>query len=145
VGHARPEAPGEVRRDGAAEREAGEAQRLVPREPIREEPVEQLQVFRARRLAGHGGRGAVGGVIEGVHGEALGQRVDVADPVLPASHAAVKEHDVGAAADRAHRHLRRFVTHHVSPVSTDVPGMLAGPALLWRHSRVEEGRDATGT
>jgi hypothetical protein len=36
-----------------------------------------------------------------------GKILDVADPVLPRAHAAVEEHDVGPAADRVHRHLRR--------------------------------------
>src|SRR5438445_9097197 len=98
VRHARPQPQGEVRGDGAAEREAGEAQRRRAREHLDDERVHEVEIGGAGRLAGNGRGITVRGMIERVHGEARGQRLDVADPVLPRAHAAVEEDEVRSAA-----------------------------------------------
>jgi hypothetical protein len=67
---ARPEPPGEARGDRAAEREPGQAERRVAREHLDEEAMHQVEIRRARGLAGDGGRIAVRRMVEGVHREA---------------------------------------------------------------------------
>ena len=101
VGDAGPEAPGQVRGNGPAEGESGKAQRSIPGEHLQEETMHEIQVLLARRLAWHRGRRAVRRMVQGVHREALGQRLDVPCPVPPAPHPAVEEHDVGSAPPRA--------------------------------------------
>src|SRR6266581_3131486 len=108
VGDAGPEAPRQVRGNGPAEGESGKAQRSIPGEHLQEETMHEIQVLLARRLAWHRGRRAVRRMVQGVHREALGQRLDVPCPVPPAPHPAVEEHDVGSAPPRARRHGPRL-------------------------------------
>lgn len=109
VGHPRADPAGQIGGDGSAEREAGEPQRGIPEKHAEEQLVEEVEVGGAGRLAGWGCRGAVARMIERVHREARGQRFDVADPVLPRSHAAVEEDHVGPAAAPVHRQGRRAI------------------------------------
>jgi hypothetical protein len=93
---------------------AGEAQRGIAREHLDEQLVHEVEVRRAGHLARDGRRGPVRRMVERVHGEALGERLDVAEPVLPRSHAAVKEHDVGSGTTPVHGHAGRLVGRHSS-------------------------------
>src|SRR3989454_6290287 len=104
VGHARTDPQSEVGGDGPAEREAGEAQRRLPRKHLDDERVHEIEVGRPGHVAGDRRGLAIRRVIERVHAEARRQRLDVADPVPPRAHAPVKEDDVGAAAATVYRH-----------------------------------------
>src|SRR5262249_11292243 len=66
--------------------------------------MHEVQIRRAGRLARDGRRVAIGRMIQRVHGEPGCERVDVAGPVTPRAHAAVKEHEVRAAPVPVHRH-----------------------------------------
>src|SRR5262245_59770853 len=106
MGDPRAEATGQIGRDRPAEREPCESQRPVAAKALREQLVHEVEVGPPAHVARHGCRIAVARVIEGVDGEVLSQRVDVPDPVLPGSHPAVKQHDVGADAAPAYDHSR---------------------------------------
>src|SRR5690349_13947538 len=116
--HARAEPTGKARGDGAAERESGQPQRTVAGEHLDEGAVHEVQINGARGVARDRGRVAVRGMVEGVHREACREGIDVAGPVPPGPHAAVKEHDVRARAGPAHRHawprVRGRVRAHIA-------------------------------
>src|SRR5262245_14912566 len=66
--------------------------------------MREVQIRRAGRLARNGRRVPIGRMIQRVHGEPGCERVDVAGPVTPGAHTAMKEHEVRAAPVPVHRH-----------------------------------------
>ena len=95
---------------------------------------------RSGRLAGHGRRRAVRRMIERMDGEARGQRVDVADPVPPRSHAAVKEHHVRSCAPRLAPPCTAPRSSPSRLRSLDMPGPPRARSgrmtVSWRHLRI---------
>ena len=60
-------------------------------------------------------------MIERVHGEARGQRLEIADPVLRRSHASVKEDEIRATAAAVDRHARDHWAVQPPSITSSLP------------------------
>src|SRR5262245_493824 len=88
--------------------------------------MDEVEIGAARRLRRDGRRVAVRRMVERVYREAGGQGVDVAAPVLPGTHAAVEEDQVGSLAAPPHCHPGRERAHVISSASTILRQMPGG-------------------